>query len=119
MEYFNIKGLLNEVPDEQTCMVIGKRASGKTYAITQYSLYRRYSTARFPHKPREFKKLKCHYLVAENWKPVPIVRGIGRGRNNGVSYSCGVAQMYHIEPHNIRAALWKWCRPLHKLRLAT
>ncbi len=119
MEYFNIKGLLNELPDEQTRMVVGERASGKMYAITQYSFYRFYSAFIFPHKRREFKKLKCHYLVAENWKPVPIVRGIGRGRNNGVSYSCGVARMYHIEPHNVRAALWKWSCPRHKLCLAT
>lgn len=52
-------------------------------------------------KPREFKKLKCHYLTAENWKPVPIVRGIGRGRNNGWQRT-GVAAMYHIEPHKRR-----------------
>lgn len=53
-------------------------------------------------KFREFKKLKCHYLVAENWKPCPIVRGTGRGRNNGRFYSSGVASMYHIEPHKVR-----------------
>lgn len=49
-------------------------------------------------KFREFKKLKCHYLTAENWKPVPIVRGIGNGRNNNGSRR-GVAFLYHIVPH--------------------
>lgn len=41
-------------------------------------------------KYREFKKLKCHYLTAENWKVCPIVRRHNRGT---------VARMYHIEPH--------------------
>lgn len=44
-------------------------------------------------KTREFKKLKCHYLVAENWKVCPIVRRNNRGI---------VARMYHIEPHKRR-----------------
>lgn len=47
-------------------------------------------------KFRDFKKLKCHYLVAENWKVCPIVRINNRGI---------VARMYHIEPHKMRLAI--------------
>ncbi len=52
-------------------------------------------------KPHEFKKLKCHNLIAERWKPAPIVRGTGSGRNNSVAHH-GVAFLYNIEPHKKR-----------------
>lgn len=51
-----------------------------------------------PHKFRTFKKLKCHYLTAEDWKVCPITRGTGRGHNNYPNI-LGVAALYHIEPH--------------------
>lgn len=56
----------------------------------------------FPRKLREFKKLSCHYLVAENWKPCPIVRG-SRGNIAG-DYNM-VAAMYDIAPHKTKLAL--------------
>lgn len=52
----------------------------------------------YPRKFRAFKKLKCHYLTAEDWKPCPITRGTGRGHNNYPNI-LGVAALYHIEPH--------------------
>lgn len=55
----------------------------------------------YPRKFRPFKKLKCHYLTAEDWKVCPIARGAGRGHNVYPNNS-GVAALYHIEPHKHR-----------------
>ncbi len=38
MKWFNIKDLLNEVPDAQIYMVFGERSNGKTYSALQYAI---------------------------------------------------------------------------------
>lgn len=67
----------------------------------EHALLYGYSTLQYPRKLRKFKKLRCRYLTAENWKPCPIVRG-SRGNIAGV-YNM-VASMYDITPHKTKLA---------------
>lgn len=61
-----------------------------------------YSILQFPRKLHDFKKLRCYYLVAEDWKPCPIVRG---SRSNIAGIYDMVAAKYNIIPHKTKLAL--------------